>query len=312
LFWKKHAGYFKHEQPGIPPKKIKSVNNMQQVKNIIIPGTDNKPIALDIFYTEAKKPQPVVVYAHGFNGFKDWGNFDIIAKRFTQEGFTMVKFNFSHNGTTPQTPEDFTDLEAFGNNNYSIQLADLRRVIDWIADPLNPYAAQIDTSNISLIGHSMGGGIAILYAATDSRIKKLVTWATISECKTPWGNWPPEKMEEWKTTGVQYYANGRTRQQMPLYHQLYEDYLLNEDRLNICKAISSLSIPLLICHGKSDLAVPVENAFLLKAWQPAAELFTSNTDHVFGRKHPWLEEGLPEAMEEVFVKSCQFLRHSNS
>jgi uncharacterized protein len=281
---------------------------MQQVKNIIIAGAAGKPIALDIFYTGNNPAQPVVVYAHGFNGFKDWGNFDIIAKKFVQEGFALVKFNFSHNGTTPQTPEDFTDLEAFGNNNYSIQLQDLQRVIDWLCQPQNTFTARMDASNISLIGHSMGGGIAILYAADDKRIKKLITWAAISECKTPWGNWPQQQMEIWKETGVQYYANSRTKQQMPLYYQLYEDYLLNEDRLNIRKAISSLQLPVLICHGTNDVAVPVEKAFLLKQWQPAAKLFTLQTDHVFGRKHPWIEEGLPRAMEELLAVSCRFLK----
>jgi uncharacterized protein len=279
-----------------------------QVKNIIIPGTGSHPIALDIFFEEDGKPKPVVVYAHGFNGFKDWGNFDIIARRFAQEGFAFVKFNFSHNGTTPQTPEDFTDLEAFGNNNCTIQLADLQLVIDWICDPQNGYAEQMDTGSISLIGHSMGGGIVTLHAATDGRIKKLVTWAGISECKTPWGSWPPEKKAEWQQTGVQYYANSRTGQQMPLYYQLYEDYVQNEDRLSICKAISSLSIPILICHGTNDAAVPVEKAYQLKEWQPAAELFTVESDHVFDRRHPWAEEYLPDAMQKVVDKSMAFLK----
>jgi uncharacterized protein len=281
---------------------------MQQVKNIIIPGAANKPIALDIFFEQDSKAKSIVVYAHGFNGFKDWGNFDIIAKRFALEGFALVKFNFSHNGTTTQTPEDFTDLAAFGNNNYSIQLTDLQLVINWLCHAQNPYATKMDTSSISLIGHSMGGGIAILHTASDSRIKKLVTWAAISECKTPWGNWPPEKMAEWKQTGVQYYANSRTQQQMPLYYQLYLDYVQHAEQLNIQKAISSLQIPVLICHGTNDLAVPVEKAFLLKEWQPAAELFTVETDHVFGRKHPWTGEVLPEAMEEVLGVSVRFLK----
>ncbi len=283
---------------------------MPQVKNIIIAGAAGKPVALDIFYTANHQAQPVVVYAHGFNGFKDWGNFDSIARRFVQQGFAMVKFNFSHNGTTPQTPEDFTDLEAFGHNNCSIQLVDLQRVMDWVADPQNPYALHMATHNTSLIGHSMGGGMAILHAATDSRIKKLITWAAISECKTPWGNWPPQKMAEWQQTGIQYYANSRTRQQMPLYYQLYADYVQNEVRLNIQQAISSLHIPILICHGSNDAAVPIEKAYQLKAWQPAAELFTLPTDHVFGRKHPWPEEVLPEAMEEVLEVSIRFLKGS--
>ena len=156
----------------------------------------------------------------------------------------------------------------------------------------------------------MGGGICILHAAADSRIKKLVGWAAINECKTPWGNWPFAKMQEWKTTGVQYYLNGRTAQQMPLYYQLYEDYMINKDKLDIKKAIQKLSIPVLICHGIMDTAVPVEKAYELKELQPAAEIFTVDSDHVFGRKHPWTETALPPAMQAVLDKTLQFLKQA--
>ena len=37
----------------------------------------------------------------------------------------FVKFNFSHNGTTLESPSDFKDLESFGNNNFSKELYDL-------------------------------------------------------------------------------------------------------------------------------------------------------------------------------------------
>ncbi|MGB3155850.1 MAG: hypothetical protein WBB06_14685, partial [Chitinophagaceae bacterium] len=72
---------------------------MHVAKNIVIAGADKKPVALDIFFENDPEPRPVVIYAHGFNGFKDWGNFDLIAAKFAEEGFVFVKFNFSHNGT---------------------------------------------------------------------------------------------------------------------------------------------------------------------------------------------------------------------
>lgn len=278
------------------------------VKNIVLNGADNRPIALDISFNVTGRPNPVLIYAHGFNGFKDWGNFDLIAEQFTQEGFTFIKFNFSHNGTTPEQPEDFVDLEAFGQNNYTRQLKDLQVVIDWICNPGNTYHTYMDINRISLIGHSMGGGISILYASEDPRIKRLVTWAAISECKTPWANWSREQLEEWKTTGVQYYANGRTGQQMPLYYQLYEDYTTNIRRLNIERSIKQLAIPILICHGTNDTAVPIEKARLLKDWQPHAQLFTIDSDHVFGRKHPWTEPQIPPAMQEIVVATLNFLK----
>lgn len=218
-------------------------------KNIQLSGADQLPLALDIFFINDKEQRPVVIYVHGFNGFKDWGNFDLIANKLAEEKFVVVKFNFSHNGTSPDRPEEFTNLEAFGNNNFSKQLQELRLVINWVSDTLNTYHESINPNEIYLIGHSMGGGVCILQAAADSRIRKLITWASISECKTPWGNWPDEKMQEWKTKGVQYYTNGRTGQQMPLYYQLVEDYLQNKEKLDIKKAIQSLTIPILICHG---------------------------------------------------------------
>jgi len=278
------------------------------IKNMVLEGASGRPIALDLFYKEDGIAKPVVIYAHGFNGFKDWGGGDVIAEEWANAGFALVKFNFSHNGTTPQQPEEFIDLEAFGNNNYTRQLKDLQIVTDWICDKDDPNKHVFDTNRIYLIGHSMGGGIAILFAAEDSRIKKLVTWAAISECKTPWGGWPAQRMEEWRQAGVQYYTNTRTGQQLPLYYQLYLDYKNNEERLSIENAIKVLSIPILICHGTNDISVPVDKAYQLSAWQPAVELYTIETNHVFDRVHPWSKAWLPEAMDLLMQKTIAFLQ----
>jgi uncharacterized protein len=277
-------------------------------KNIMLAGPHGKPILTDIFYAVAGGPRPVVIYAHGFNGFKDWGNFDLIAKQFAKQGFTFIKFNFSHNGTTPQQPEDFADLEAYAENNYTKELDDLGAVVGWAASPDNTHSAAIDAKQIFLLGHSRGGGIAILKAAEDSRIAKLVTWASVSECKTPWGNWPPERMDKWEEEGVAYIENSRTQQQMPLKYQLYLDYQNNRQRLDIQKAMSSLQIPVLICHGTADTSVSVSKAYDLNSWNSKSVLILTDSDHVFGRKHPWTEPTLPPAMQEVVDKTIQFFK----
>ena len=144
-------------------------------KNIQIEGKHNKPILCDLFFQDDQKPKPVVIFCHGYKGFKDWGAWDKMAETFAEKGYFFVKFNFSHNGTTPENPTEFLDIEAFGDNNYSIELDDLQSVIDWLLVPDFPDAIQIDVSHINLIGHSRGGAIAIIKAANEKRITRLVT-----------------------------------------------------------------------------------------------------------------------------------------
>ena len=280
---------------------------MAQQKNLILSGAEGKPILLDIFYT-ADKPLPVVLYAHGFNGFKDWGNFDLIAAQFAEAGFCFIKFNFSHGGTSPQAPEEFGDPEAYGHNNYTKELHDLQQVIDWTQAPGNAYQASINSNKLYLIGHSRGGGVVLLKAAEEKRIKAVATWASVSQSKTPWGSWSEERLQQWKESGVDYYTNSRTGQKMPLYYQLFEDYRANRERLDILKAVAGLKVPLLLCHGTRDEAVPVANAHQLKEAAQQAELFLVESDHVFGRRHPWAGSTLPQPMQAVVNKTIQFFQ----
>jgi uncharacterized protein len=279
---------------------------MEKFKNILISGADNKPIVLDMFYPSRFR-QPLVIYVHGFNGFKDWGNFDLVAEQFATN-FCFLKFNFSHNGTTPQAPEEFVDPEAYGNNNYTKELHDLQTVIDWATNQHNPHHSAIDPEKIYLVGHSRGGGIAMLKAAEEKQVKAVATWASVAECTTPWGSWKEERLQKWKETGVDYYTNSRTGQQMPLYYQLFEDYQQHNERLNIINAVRCLAIPLLICHGTKDEAVPVDKAYQLHNAARNAELFITESDHVFGRKHPWPQNHLPQPMQQVVDKTIDFFR----
>ena len=279
-------------------------------KNIRIDSISGKPVVADLVLPEGEGPFPVVVYAHGFAGFKDWGRFDLIADWFRQRGMAFIKFNFSHNGTSPIYPEEFVDLPAFGEDNYSKQLQDLGAVINWLCRPDAYFGNWVDTSNISLIGHSKGGAVSIVYAAMDKRITRLITWAAVSHCRTPWDSWDKEKIAQWQMEGVQYYKNGRTGQMMPLNWQLYEDYQQHKEQLDVEKAIASLEIPVLICHGTLDSSVPPIHAENLCQWQPKAKKLLLETDHVFGRRHPWPSKHLPEATRELVEAGFEFIKEA--
>jgi len=283
---------------------------LKVVKEIPVKGSKQRLMGTDVFYEEEKGALPVVIYIHGFNGLKDWGNFDLIAKQFAAAGFFFVKMNMSHNGATLDSPLEFADPEAFGQNNYTTELFDVEQILNWVCNPENPFQELINPDKIMLLGHSRGGGIAILKASEDKRVKGLITWASIAECKTPWGSMAKVKMDAWKAEGVMYYTNQRTKQRLPMYYQLFEDYKANEERLNIRKAISTLTIPVLICHGTNDPAVPYSKALDLHRWQPHSTLVSVDADHVFGRSHPWTSDLLPQPMQTIVDESMLFLKQN--
>ncbi len=276
-------------------------------ENIIITSTvHNKPITADLRYISTNNKKPLILFVHGFKGFKDWGVFNLMADEFANHGFIFMKVNLSHNGTTPDKLIYFADLEAFGNNNFTIELGDLKDSIDYLFSSNNVIPnEELELNNLNLMGHSRGGGLVLLKAREDERIKKVVTLAAISDLSK---RWPQSFLDEWRAKGVQYIENKRTNQMMPLYVQLYDDVLNNRNRLSIPTAVKEMKQPLLAFHGTEDETLPVDMAHQIKDWKPNTELVIfENEDHVFGAAHPWKENNLPEAYEEIIKKSKIFI-----
>ena len=280
---------------------------MQVEKNKILKREGKEPILLDTFYSKEFSNQPITIFCHGYKGFKDWGAWNLMAKSIAETGICFVKFNFSHNGGTMENPIDFPDLEAFGNNNYSKELDDLNDVIDWVISEFKNNSF-VDVDNISLIGHSRGGGITILKASEDKRIKKLITLASV--CDFAKRTATIGNLEEWKENGVKYVINGRTKQQMPHYYQFYEDFKANEERLHIETAEKQLQVPHLIIHGNNDTSVKIEEAYALHQWNPNSHLkIIEGADHVFNVRHPWTKKLLSIELQAVVTSIKRFIKN---
>ena len=274
-------------------------------KNTPIKSKHKLPIVADFMFNDNQLNLPIVIFCHGYKGFKDWGAWPLMCQEIAKQGYFVVAFNFSHNGGTLQNPIDFPNLEAFGNDNFSKQQDDLQSVIEELTDPKFEYAKHINCTSINLIGHSRGGGAAIIKAANELRITKLITLAAISTYETsfPDGN----TLENWKETGVWKIKNGRTGQEMPHFIQFYEDYIANKEALNICESTSKIKVPHLLVHGTLDTSVSIKNAYKLISLNPKAEAYYLNTDHVFGCKHPWTKQHMSTDLLQVTQKIISFL-----
>ena len=58
-------------------------------------GGFGRPIMVDITKPNSENPAKVILFAHGFKGFKDWGHWHLIAQAFAEAGYLFIKFNFS-------------------------------------------------------------------------------------------------------------------------------------------------------------------------------------------------------------------------
>ena len=279
---------------------------IQHIQNIIIDGSSEKTILIDATFKQNTDAKQVIVFCHGFKGFKDWGPFNKIANYFAEQNIVFVKFNFSYNGTTTKDPINFGDLEAFGNNNFCKELDDLGLVLDWIEN-CNILKQEIDTSKISLFGHSRGGSIAILKSAEDIRVSKVISWSSPSNFldRLP----KKEKLAKWKALGVAYIYNGRTKQNMPMYFQFYENCIKFADRLNIKDVVSKMSIPHLIVHGSEDSTVLISEAENIKSWNANTSLHViEGANHVLGGFHPYDLENFPKDLQQAVNITIEFLK----
>ena len=239
-----------------------------------------------------------VVFLHGFKGYMDWGAWDLVGEAFASAGMRFIRFNFTHNGTSPDQPTDFVDLEAFAQNNYSLELAEARAVLHW--------SAQQWEGPLHLIGHSRGGGIAVLAAAL-GQVDRLAIWAGVSDFadRFPHG----DALEAWRSSGRLDMLNGRTGQMMHCNYQHFENFQTHHSALDIPKAARSFDRPALVIHGSSDGAVSESNAHALADALPQSTLeIIDRAGHTFGAREPWTEPQLPLHLAQVTSSTIEFFK----
>lgn len=261
-------------------------------------GSGEKPILMDLTFNEKQPKAPLVIFIHGFKGFKDWGAHHLVARYFVQNGYRYLKFNLSHSGVNPAQPTDVNDLETFASNTFSKEMLDVDLVIDYALKNL-----YVDY--VFLIGHSRGGGLAILNTAQNPKVKGLITWSSIGDFSSLWKK---EQEDEWRKLGRIGVYNARTKETMPLNVTLLEDFETNKDTLNIIEAAKKIDVPWLIIQGDDDVNVPFETAEKLANANPNSKLIKiEGANHVYGASHPYEDQTLPPQLFEVCEKSLRFL-----
>lgn len=266
------------------------------LKNAIYKGAEGRESVYDII-VPAKWNGKLIVFLHGYMGYKDWGCWNLVSDYFIAKGYGFLKYNVSHNGGTVENPIDFSDLEAFSRNSYINEVYDFQAILLVIEAQFDPLP------DLYLIGHSRGGGIALLYS-DHGYIKKMATWAAISSIDN---RFPVDKeFKAWQEDGFYFRKNTRTNQQMPHHFSQFESYKQFKGRLNIMNYCQNSTTPTLVLHGDKDSSVDISEGEDIARWLGTKLTVINGEDHTFGSSQPWPTDFLPAGLEKVCAETALF------
>ncbi|MCA8914000.1 MAG: alpha/beta fold hydrolase [Planctomycetes bacterium] len=267
-------------------------------------GADGARLTGDIYLPDVEQP-PLVIVIHGFKGFKDWGFFPWLGRALADRGLAAAVMNLSHNGVG-DNPETFERLDLFERDTWSKRLFDAQQVIDAAQHGLLTDKAKPNPARLGMLGHSMGGGLALLMAAKDPRVRSIVTFAGVNRANRI----PQEAVElALKSLGHVPIENGRTGQIMPIGREFFDELEQHGDAFDIQAAAAKIRTPWLIVQGSADETVPLEEAhdLLDRAGDNARMLTIEDTGHTFGAAHPF--GGVTPALEQATeAAAAHFLR----
>ncbi len=278
---------------------------MGEAKSFLFERKKGAPLHGIVDFPDGPGRHPVVVICHGFKGFMEWAFFPPLAELLSQRGFLTLRFNFSGSGMIPGE-DRVTDLEAFRSNTFSADLEDLLAVLGGLEELSD---GRADLSRIGLLGHSRGGGAALLAAAEGDwkeRISALVTWAGVGTFE----RFSEEQAAIWRRDGEWVIVNGRTGQKLPMGLDLLHDMERHAEELNLTAAAARRRAPWLVLHGEVDETVPLAEARLLEAAavEPREIHVIEGGDHTFGSRHPFRGPSRP-LIEVMNLTQAWFRRY---
>lgn len=209
---------------------------------------------------------------HGMLSDRGSPKHQAIAEALAARGLLTLRFDFTGRGESEGAIEEIS---------YDGQLGDLTSAVAFLRRRIQP---------ISLVGSSMGGAVALLYAAGDPAVARLAVVATVGR--------PAEVLEGLGGDEV----DRQLREQGTFElagHRLGPGLVESSRRVDVVGAARAFDRPLLLIHGELDDVVPLAQAEELARVAPRAELVViPGGDHMLRDDglQRWLAQRIAEFM----------------
>ena len=180
----------------------------------------------------------------------------------TEAGYAIVRFDMTGIGSSEG---------EFKNTNFTTQLEDTESVLEYMRE--NYGFPEL------IIGHSLGGDIAVFTAQKHEEIKALVTIASASE--------PSKLAQKLKRTRKRSIAEGSAKTEIggvtfEFTPQFFEDL----EKYHMKHVLQNMSKPLLIMHSPVDTYADISNAseIFRNARHPKSFISLADIDHLILNK----------------------------
>ncbi|MBI2793066.1 MAG: alpha/beta hydrolase [Ignavibacteria bacterium] len=231
----------------------------------------------------------LVVFLHGFKGFRNWGFFPFAAQHLANAGFICVRIDMSLNGMRG-TNTDVVDPDEFANNTISLELSDVGETIAaFLNQRAYAHVRKQWNNTLHFVGHSRGGAVAHVVARellnrSDVLLSRCVVWNSVGKVM----RWSDRQIKAWRDAGFMTVENTRTQQQLKINVSFLEDIIENHDRFSMLHAAHDLEHLMLYIHSETDLTVPlseIQELLSLSGSKARLEVMPGST-HTFGMMHP--------------------------
>jgi putative redox protein len=232
-----------------------------------------------LHHPAARNPNGAAILCHGMESDKNSEKLIFLARKLAEEGILALRFDFAYVGASSGKFEDIT---------YSGEVADLKAAYEVVQDR--------QPGRTAVLGSSMGGTVALLFAAAEPSVAALVTVAApVHPENFPRRVLTAAELQTWRNRGFTFFNGQR------LNVSLLEDL----ERLNVPESARRVSCPVLILHGDADEVVPVKEAFELHDCLsgPKRLSILNGTDHRLS--DPVL---MQQALQEALVWLTQHVR----
>jgi alpha-beta hydrolase superfamily lysophospholipase len=248
-------------------------------------------------------PVGVVLIAHGFKGYKDYGMFPRIAETMAAAGAIAHRFNFSHSGMT-NSIETFERPDLFEADTWNKQVHDMSALVDAVEDGTLPGAGLPQV----LFGHSRGGVTVLLSAGRPGALNRPPAGVVAASAPSTCLSLTAEEIDRLDRESFLESPSSRTGQTLRVGRVYLDEQRADPDGHDVLGAAAQIACPLLVIHGADDPTVPAAAAqqIVEAAGGSAQALLIAGGDHVFNTPNPMGDAPASPQLQELLDATKAF------